>query len=57
MESDFGADRVWQVKFRLGEVNRPGLYSVDPTMTIYDVVATAGGATRDAKSTGTRLIG
>jgi polysaccharide export outer membrane protein len=40
----------------LGEVNRPGLYSVDPTMTIYDVVATAGGATRDAKSSGTRLI-
>lgn len=40
----------------LGEVNRPGLYSVDPTMTIYDVLATAGGATRDAKGSDTRLI-
>jgi len=40
----------------LGEVNRPGLYSVDPTMTIYDVLATAGGASRDAKGGGTRLI-
>jgi polysaccharide export outer membrane protein len=40
----------------LGEVTRPGLYSVDPTMTIYDVLATAGGATRDAKGSGTRLI-
>jgi polysaccharide export outer membrane protein len=40
----------------LGEVNRPGLYSVDPTMTIYDVLATAGGTTRDAKGSDTRLI-
>ncbi len=40
----------------LGEVNRPGLYSVDPTMTIYDVLATAGGATRDAKGGDTKLI-
>jgi polysaccharide export outer membrane protein len=40
----------------LGEVNRPGLYSVDPTMTIYDVLATAGGATRDAKGQDTKLI-
>jgi len=40
----------------LGEVTRPGLYSVDPTMTIYDVLATAGGATRDAKGSGARLI-
>ena len=32
----------------LGEVQRPGLYSVDPTMTIYAVVAQAGGTTRQA---------
>ncbi len=40
----------------LGEVARPGLYSVDPTMTIYDVLATAGGPSRDAKGSGTRLV-
>src|SRR5574341_412656 len=34
----------------LGEVVRPGLYSVDPTMTIYDVLATAGGASRTPRS-------
>lgn len=30
----------------LGEVNRPGLYAVDPTLTVVDVVALAGGTTR-----------
>ena len=40
----------------LGEVIRPGLYSVDPTMTIYDVLATAGGPSQESKRTGIRLI-
>jgi polysaccharide export outer membrane protein len=40
----------------LGEVARPGLYSVDPTMTIYDVLATAGGPSRDAQGSRTRLV-
>jgi polysaccharide export outer membrane protein len=40
----------------LGEVQRPGLYSVDPTMTIYDVVAQAGGTTRQATENQMRLL-
>lgn len=28
----------------LGQVNRPGLYTVDPTLSVLDVVALAGGA-------------
>lgn len=40
----------------LGEVVAPGLYSVDPTMTIYDVLARAGGPTRQAKSNQMRLL-
>ena len=40
----------------LGEVLRPGLYSVDPTMTIYDVVAQAGGTTRLARENQMRLL-
>jgi polysaccharide export outer membrane protein len=40
----------------LGEVNRPSLYSVDPTMTIYDVLALAGGTTRNARERDMRLI-
>jgi polysaccharide export outer membrane protein len=40
----------------LGEVNRPSLYSVDPTMTIYDVLALAGGVTRSGRETQMRLI-
>jgi polysaccharide export outer membrane protein len=40
----------------LGEVHRPNLYSVDPTMTIYDVLALAGGTTRDAKVEEMKLI-
>jgi protein involved in polysaccharide export with SLBB domain len=30
----------------LGEVYRPSLYSVDATMTVFDVIAEAGGPTR-----------
>jgi polysaccharide export outer membrane protein len=40
----------------LGEVNRPSLYSVDPTMTIYDVLALAGGVTRSGQERQMRLI-
>ena len=32
----------------LGEVWKPGLYSVDPTLTVFDLLALAGGATRQA---------
>lgn len=32
----------------LGEVQRPGLYSADPTFTVYDLIALAGGPTRNA---------
>ena len=32
----------------LGEVMRPSLYSVDPTMTVFDLIAEAGGPSRDA---------
>jgi polysaccharide export outer membrane protein len=31
----------------LGEVSRPGLYTVDPTLSVIDVVALAGGPTRN----------
>lgn len=33
----------------LGEVNEPGLFYVDPTMTIADALALAGGGTTEAK--------
>jgi len=32
----------------LGEVWKPGLYSVDPTLTVFDLLALAGGPTRQA---------
>ena len=32
----------------LGEVYKPGLYSADPTLTVFDLLALAGGATRQA---------
>jgi polysaccharide export outer membrane protein len=35
----------------LGQVNRPGLYTVDPTLSVLDLVALAGGAT-EAGNTG-----
>ena len=40
----------------IGEVMRPGLYSVDPTMTIYDVLATAGGPSPESKRSEIKLI-
>ncbi len=40
----------------LGEVIAPGLYSVDPTMTIYDILARAGGPSRLAKTNQMRLL-
>ena len=40
----------------LGEVMRPGLYSVDPTLSVYDVIALAGGALRSANERNLRLI-
>ncbi|MEK6609954.1 MAG: polysaccharide biosynthesis/export family protein [Gemmatimonadota bacterium] len=40
----------------LGEVVKPGLYSVDPTMTVFDLLALAGGATRSAREREMRLI-
>jgi polysaccharide export outer membrane protein len=33
-----------------GAVSKPGVYSVDPTMTVADAVALAGGATSDGKA-------
>jgi len=40
----------------LGEVFRPSLYSVDPTMTVFDVIAEAGGPTRDANQRRMELV-
>jgi len=40
----------------LGEIASPGLYSVDPTMTVYDILAKAGGPTHDAKVSSIRLL-
>jgi polysaccharide export outer membrane protein len=40
----------------LGEVKTPGLYHADPTMTLGDVVALAGGATTLGKSTDIRIV-
>ena len=40
----------------VGEVVHPGLYSVDPTMTIYEILAQAGGTVRTAKESAMRLI-
>ncbi len=40
----------------LGEIVSPGLYSVDPTLTIYDILAKAGGPTRDARVSQIRLL-
>jgi len=35
---------------------RPSLYSVDPTMTVYDIIAEAGGTTRDANQRRIQLV-
>ncbi len=40
----------------LGEVQRPGLYSVDPTMTVYTVIAEAGGTMKTSNERGIKLI-
>ncbi len=40
----------------LGAVRTPGLYPVDPTMTISDVLALAGGAAPDGKPDRVRLL-
>jgi protein involved in polysaccharide export with SLBB domain len=39
----------------LGEVNEPGLYYVDPTMTVADAMALAGGPTSNARR-GTTIL-
>jgi polysaccharide export outer membrane protein len=39
----------------LGAVNNPGLYRVDATMTLADIIARAGGATDDGKLEDTRI--
>jgi polysaccharide export outer membrane protein len=39
----------------LGEVMSPGLYNVDPTMTVYDVLARAGGPSREAAVSAMRV--
>ena len=40
----------------LGAVNRPGLYRVDPTQSLFDVLSLAGGMRQDAKEDELRLI-
>lgn len=40
----------------LGAVKEPGIYLVDPTMTLADVIALAGGATPEGKTDGIRII-
>lgn len=40
----------------LGKVRDPGLYTVDPTLTVLDLVALAGGPSADGNLNGTRLL-
>ena len=40
----------------LGEVTKPGLYSADPTLTIFDLIALAGGPTHDANQSKMQLL-
>jgi len=40
----------------LGEVLKPGLYSADPTLTVFDMLALAGGPTRDANQKKLQLL-
>lgn len=40
----------------LGEVRRPGLYPVDPTHTVFDVISLAGGLTDAADADDVRLL-
>jgi protein involved in polysaccharide export with SLBB domain len=47
----------WLRRIRiLGEVQIPGLYLVDPTMTLLDAVALAGGVSADGKLDGTKIL-
>lgn len=46
---------MWRINV-LGAVNKPGLYPVDATMTIADVLALAGGATSQGKTDKFELI-
>jgi polysaccharide export outer membrane protein len=40
----------------LGAVERPGLYLIDPTQTLFDLVSLAGGFRRDAKEEEIRIL-
>ncbi len=40
----------------LGQVVKPGLYSADPTLTIFDLIALAGGPTVDANQNKLQLL-
>ena len=40
----------------LGEVARPGLYTVDPTLSVLDIVAMAGGTARNGDLNNIRLL-
>lgn len=40
----------------LGEVQMPGLYHIDPTMTLGDVIALAQGATPEGRLSGIRIV-
>jgi protein involved in polysaccharide export with SLBB domain len=40
----------------IGEVVRPGLYSVDPTLNVFDLLAVAGGPTSMAKQDRIQLV-
>ena len=40
----------------LGEVVKPGLYSADPTLTIFDLIAMAGGPAQDANQSKLQLL-
>lgn len=40
----------------LGKVERPGLYTVDPTLSVLDVVALAGGASSSGNLNGVKLL-
>ncbi len=40
----------------LGSVQNPGVYHINPTMTLSDALALAGGATSDGKLNGVRLL-
>jgi polysaccharide biosynthesis/export protein len=40
----------------LGAVKNPGIYHVDPTMTVADAIALAGGATQDGQLSAVRIV-